>query len=111
MKTRSEVNEEKIRGGFYTPERLVHACIQRVQQLARGQRELRLLEPGAGDGAFLKALASSSFAVQLDEVVAIEVLEGESAKCRLVLEGAPFTNRVETASFIRWSCENSGLFD
>jgi len=55
VKTRAEVTPEKLRGGFYTPPPLVSACLERVRErLPEG--ELRLLEPSAGDGAFVLSL-------------------------------------------------------
>lgn len=111
MKTREEVSEDKIRGGFYSPRELIQVCIDRVDWLTQGRENLRLLEPGAGNGAFLKELAAGKLASRLRDVTAIEVLGRECEKCRTVLEAAPFPGTAQNGSVIRWACETSERFD
>ena len=56
MRVASDVSEEKLRGGFYTPDALVQRCWNRIDALTNGRRGLRVLEPSVGDGAFLRGL-------------------------------------------------------
>ena len=57
MKTSREVTPDKLRGGFYSPDSLVRVCLDRAQALLTGDGPVRVLEPSAGDGAFLAGLA------------------------------------------------------
>ena len=87
MKTSSEATAEKLRGGFYTPTELVVHCFRRIRELVGDRSELALVEPAAGDGAFLRGLAASPLAEQIESVVAIELDEAESAAVRRALQG------------------------
>jgi len=74
VKTREEVSPEKARGGFYTPPGLVSVCLDRVEALTRGRSRLSLLEPSAGDGAFIRRMAGRSIGRQVTSVFAGELV-------------------------------------
>src|SRR5437868_2215076 len=57
LKFIGEVDAQKLRGGFYTPDPVVDDCLRRVTTLLNGTRNVTLLEPAAGDGAFVRGLA------------------------------------------------------
>jgi hypothetical protein len=101
VKTRDEVTAEKLRGGFYTPGALVDFCLERVQSLvpARGG-QLTLLEPSAGDGAFVRGARAHPLGARITEVAAVELLESEAKKCEAELRRAPFKGSVSQASFL-----------
>ncbi|MBV9206777.1 MAG: SAM-dependent methyltransferase [Actinobacteria bacterium] len=94
MKTADQLTADKLRGGFYSPPRLVQACLDRVAALTDGQHTLRILEPSAGDGAFVRGLAGHDLAARVDEVTAVEINVREAAKCRAALDAAPFPGTV-----------------
>jgi len=112
MKTRVEVSAQKLRGGFYTPEPLVRHCLERLRVLLPPRGEIDLIEPSAGDGAFLRGLASqSSLSRRMRRLVAIEPHELEGRKCRRSLTGIPFDSTVMGASAIEWGARTDELFE
>lgn len=100
MQIASNVSAQKLRGGFYSPAMLVKVSLDRVAALTRGREALRVLEPTAGDGAFLRGLEAHTLRGRIGSVTAIELLDVESAKCASVLESARFSGIVRNASFL-----------
>lgn len=82
MKTADQLTADKLRGGFYSPPGLVKACLDRVQALAPGRTALRILEPSAGDGAFIRGLAGHELSSRVSHITAVEVNSVEAEKCR-----------------------------
>jgi adenine-specific DNA-methyltransferase len=103
VKTSLEVTSDKLRGGFYSPEPLVRVCLDRVASLLAGNDHLRVLEPSAGDGAFIAGLAGHALRDRVSWVTAIEVLDSEAAACRATLETARFGGEVLVESALAWS--------
>jgi adenine-specific DNA-methyltransferase len=100
MRTRAEVGADKLRGGFYSPPALVHACLSRLQDLLGTRSSLHGLEPSAGDGAFVRGLARHPLARQVSQLTAVEPLAQEAAKCGEALAMAPFAGNCEVKSAI-----------
>ena len=112
MKQRSAVTSDKLRGGFYTPPELVEVALQRAHGLSRHLPDgLRILEPSAGDGAFLIGLAASPLAQRSTDVVAIEVVEDEAVKCRARAAAVRLDAAVVHADFLRWQAAEREPFD
>lgn len=111
MKTLNEVSPEKLRGGFYTPEPLVQICLDRIDALTAGQKDLRILEPSAGDGAFLRSLPKHMLADRVRHFTAIEVVEVEAAKCRTFALDGSFHTQVINTSALDWAITNEEMFD
>jgi len=111
MKTRDEVAAEKLRGGFYTPDDLVDLCLTRIVTLTKGRRSLRVLEPSAGNGAFIRGLARSHLRAHVKDITALELIQAEAAKCRRVLAGLDLPGSVETGSAIHWAATTDAEFD
>ena len=112
MKTSREVSSEKLRGGFYTPVPLVVRCLERVEALSRGQRGITLLEPSAGDGAFIRGLAQSrDFAAAVGKVVAIEPEPHEAGLCAAALADHALDGHVLVDSAVVWSAATDEQFD
>src|SRR6266545_6470437 len=110
VKTRAEVTAEKLRGGFYTPPSLVAICLDRVsERMADGK--LHILEPSAGDGAFVRSLGRPEWRSRISSVTAIEPLEIEAGKCRHALEAAELRGRVIASSAISWAADAYELYD
>lgn len=65
MKTREAVSQEKLRGGFYSPDVLVDLCLDRSSELLHGVDDLRVLEPAAGDANARSAVAASALSRSL----------------------------------------------
>ncbi len=107
MKVASEVSADKLRGGFYSPQSLVAVCLDRVRDLLGDRTGLRVLEPTAGDGAFLRGLAAHGLGAQVSHVVAVELLATAAARC---VGAWPFESTVECASFLD-ELDLGGQFD
>lgn len=78
MKLIGAQNKDKLRGGYYTPTPIVEFM---VEWLTNDKNIKKILEPSAGDGQFVKALANSSKELDIN---AVEILEEESTKISLI---------------------------
>jgi adenine-specific DNA-methyltransferase len=111
MRTREEVTAEKIRGGFYSPAALVEVCLSRIEELTEGRQALRVLEPSAGDGAFVRGIERHSLGQSVRTLTAVETLESEAEKCRTAIVHAPFDGHVIPMSAISWAATTGEYFD
>lgn len=111
MKTRDEVTADKLRGGFYTPDDLVDLCLARIASLTRGRSRLRLLEPSAGDGAFIRGVGRSSFRDRVESIEAVELIESEAEKSAAAIRESALTGSVHARSAIEWAVESDACFD
>jgi adenine-specific DNA-methyltransferase len=112
MKTASEVSPEKLRGGFYTPADLVDFCLRRAAENAPRGRELQLLEPSVGDGAFVRGLHDTPLQGRIERILGLEVLDIEAEKARQSLRSSSLEGEIRVASAIEWATEETdGPFD
>ena len=111
MKTSKEVSADKLRGGFYSPESLVRVCFDRVESLLSGAGPLRMLEPSAGDGAFLQGLSSHRLAKRVKWTTAVEIIDTEAAVCEAHLAGTNTPGEVINDSVLAWALDNTDLYD
>ena len=112
MRARGETSAEKLRGGFYTPEALVEFCLQRAAGLLEGETGVKMLEPSAGDGAFVRGLVrgDSGIVERVSEVCAIEVAPEEAAKTELWLRASALPGRVLRRSVLQWAADTDEWF-
>ncbi|MGO9322265.1 MAG: SAM-dependent methyltransferase [Solirubrobacteraceae bacterium] len=112
MKIRAPVSAERLRGGFYTPRGLVELCLQRAAGLLEGETAIRMLEPSAGDGAFVRGLAGSGTGIdeRVCEICAIEVIPEEAAKAELSLRSSGVAGRVVRRSALQWAADTDEWF-
>lgn len=75
MKLITEATEEKLRGGFYTPEPIAEFVLRWG---INGSIDFDILEPSCGDGVFLEQIAKHKF--KYNSITAIELDEKEAAK-------------------------------
>ena len=101
---------DKRRGGYYTPVRLVELCWNRIGALSTGH-SLRVLEPSAGDGAFIRGLNGSPLKDRVSRVDAIEISEPEAHKCSATLRDTNTDGRVINASAISWATRTNERYD
>lgn len=111
MKTVQEVSNDKLRGGFYTPDSLVDTCINRVVKLSHGRQNLSVLEPSIGDGAFLRRLINHPLSLSIQKFLGIEVIEPEAYKCRQLAQVAPFDTTIFNTSVLEWASTTMEAFD
>lgn len=103
MKTSAEVAEDKLRGGFYSPDTLVDVCLDRVAELLGGREGIRVLEPSAGDGSFIRGLARHPILPQVRDVTAVEPVAAEAAKAGEALAAAGLAGEIVNASVLSGS--------
>jgi len=108
LRVKDEVTAEKLRGGFYSPQPLVERCLDRVAELVGSRAELTVLEPSAGDGAFLRGLAKHRLIASVGRVDAVELIADEAAKCRVILHDLGVEGQVVDASFLDWAIGRAG---
>lgn len=108
MKIISEVSDEKLRGGFYSPDALVDVCLDRVFDIVGGREHLRVLEPSAGDGGFLRGLARHPLVGHVGSVTAVEIFPEEAAKAGRSLVDAGLAGGVLNGSVLDPSMLNQG---
>ncbi len=112
MKTADVMSAEKLRGGFYSPPPLVRACLDRIATLSSGDAApLRVFEPSAGDGAFIRGLRDHPIANRIKNVTAVEVNPQEAAKTRLALAATHFGGTVITGSVLNGARPSAGDYD
>lgn len=111
MRTRAEVSRDKLRGGFYSPDLLVDICLERSKELLTGCNDLRVLEPSAGNGAFLKGLHRSRLSRDVKHVEAVELLETEAVEADRVLGDLSLPGRVLNENILHWAHGQSATFD
>ncbi len=111
MRTVDEVSSEKLRGGFYSPDVLVDLCLRRSRELLGDRSDLKVLEPTAGDGAFLRGLARSDIAGRLSSIEAIEILDSEAQKASSIFAELKLPGAVRSANVLEWHDTTQSKFD
>lgn len=111
LKLSTEVSSDKLRGGFYSPDELVALCWSKVQSLLNDRDGLRVLEPSAGDGAFIRGLALHELRGRVSKVEAVELLEPEGAKALDTLRASGLPGEVHIGSFMSTHLEILQDFD
>ncbi len=112
MKSRGEVSAQKLRGGFYTPTPLVEFCLDRLRPLLPARGDLKILEPSAGDGAFLRGIASNpALGKRTKEMLAVEPLDLEAEKCRRSFARSRIDGSVYVESAVKWGADSEQWFD
>ncbi|WP_047416506.1 class I SAM-dependent methyltransferase [Cellulophaga sp. Hel_I_12] len=79
MQLIKEASDEKLRGGFYTPEPIAAFILKWA---FNGNKELDILEPSCGDGVFLKEIQKENY--EYNSVTAIEFDEVEAEKSEAI---------------------------
>jgi len=77
MQLIKNASEEKLRGGFYTPNSIAAFILKWA---FNGNKELEILEPSCGDGVFLEEIQKGGY--QYNSVTAIEFDEIEAEKSK-----------------------------
>lgn len=111
MRSRDQVSPAKLRGGFYTPAALVNQCLARAAELLDHDRPLRVLEPSAGDGAFLRGLARSGLRGRVADIMALEPAAVEADKARAEIGDGLLHGEVRRCSAVQWAARATDLYD
>jgi adenine-specific DNA methylase len=103
MKLIKDISEEKLRGGFYTPEPIASFILKWA---FNGNKEMDVLEPSCGDGVFLEGIKKERF--KYKTLTAIEIDREEARKSRrLSLDRLKVINE----DFHKFSIETQKKFD
>jgi adenine-specific DNA-methyltransferase len=113
LKLIDEVDAQKLRGGFYTPPQVVDACWERVNELLNGTNSVKVLEPSAGDGAFIRGLSRlcSNHRLRKGQTTCIEITEPEADACRGELVAGGLSGEVVVDSFFSWLSKDRDSFN
>ena len=86
MRLKKDSSEQKLRGAYYTPQKLANAMVR----LFASENIDTVLEPSCGDGVFLDSLKETGF---LDKVSRVEVLKSKHQKPKKCLAGIKILRR------------------
>lgn len=111
MRTRDLVTDDKLRGGFYTPQPLVMRCLDRVRELVDGREGLQVLEPSVGDGAFIRGMGNHTVAQSIGAITGIELVAREAEHARNALLDHGFAGSIAADSFLQWASDRQQEFD
>ena len=73
--------------------------------------QLRVLEPSAGDGAFLRGIGASPMRGRVRGVTAVEIAKSEVARCRQSAESLDIQTEVFCQDFLQWRSGSREKFD
>ncbi|MCX6233127.1 MAG: class I SAM-dependent methyltransferase [Bacteroidetes bacterium] len=79
MKLITEATEEKLRGGFYTPEPIAKFILQWG---INGSEDYDILEPSCGDGVFIEQMKKLD--IRYNSITAVELNETEAEKAESI---------------------------
>ncbi len=89
MKISEQVDEDKLRGGFYTPEPVAKFILRWA---TNGNKDYDILEPSCGDGVFLKQVKEQEF--EYESITGVEIIDEEVEKARKIeLSDAEILNK------------------
>lgn len=104
MNFKSQETETKLRGGYYTPEKIA----QFLAKWVITTRPDSILEPSCGDGSFIKALDG-----QLDysiDFTGVELIEEEAEKARVSANDQELLNSdIINIDFLEWALSQLDL--
>ena len=93
MQLIKEASDEKLRGGFYTPEPIAAFILKWA---FNGNKELDILEPSCGDGVFLKEIQKKKY--EYNSVTAIEF----DVRCLIISALSSPPSILIAAAFVSW---------
>lgn len=103
MQLIKEATDEKLRGGFYTPEAIASFVLKWA---FNGNKDLDILEPSCGDGIFLKQIKKYNY--EYNSVTAIEFDEIEAEKSKKIQLD---NSKVINADFHEYCIKTKDKFD
>ena len=86
MRLKKDSSEQKLRGAYYTPQKLANAMVR----LFASENIDTVLEPSCGDGVFLDSLKETGL---LDKVSRVEAVEIEAPEAQKYLVGIKILRR------------------
>ena len=84
MLLKNGATDQKLRGGYYTPEPLADSIVKLfVDDVNKGNIQ-SVLEPSAGDGIFIKSIQNYLNLDKIGNITAVELLEEEAEKIKKI---------------------------
>ena len=87
MRFIKDASKEKLRGGFYTPEKIANFVLKWA---VNGNKDYDILEPSCGDGIFLEQIKKNDFdfktitAIEFDPIEANKARKIKLDKCEVI---------------------------
>ena len=83
MKLKENTTQKKLRGGYYTPQKLANYITKIILK-----DKMKILEPSCGDGSFLKSIKNrlNINNYNVEKIDAIEYIEEEANKSRKIVK-------------------------
>ncbi len=95
-------SEQKLRGGYYTPQKLADFICSWVIT----DKTSKILEPSCGDGVFINSVARNKYKENVD-FLGIEINPEEAIKSKKVLSISQINGQVLNTDFLQWYLDNS----
>jgi adenine-specific DNA methylase len=103
MKFIQDASKEKLRGGFYTPEKIAEFILKWA---VNGNKDYDVLEPSCGDGIFLEQIVKNNF--KCKSLTAIEIDPDESEKAKKI---KPKNSEIITGDFFKFCNSTNKKFN
>ena len=78
MQLKNNSSDQKLRGGYYTPEVLADFIVKNIEI----NKEINILEPSCGDGIFINSIKKIIPKEKIKSLTAIEIVEEEANKVK-----------------------------
>lgn len=99
MKFKADQTEQKLRGGYYTPQKLADY----VTDWVCATDPANILEPSCGDGVFIRSIANATMNLNV-QVTGYELFDTEAKKSREVAKECGLTNTtIIEGDFLEWA--------
>lgn len=99
MKFKADQTEQKLRGGYYTPQKLANY----VADWVCATNPAHILEPSCGDGVFIRSIANATTNLDV-QVTGYELFDAEAKKSREVAKECELTNTaIVEGDFLEWA--------
>lgn len=85
MRLKKDSSEQKLRGAYYTPQKLANAMVR----LFASEKIETVLEPSCGDGVFLDSLQETGMLNKVSRVEAVEIEAAEAKKVSVRYKDIP----------------------
>jgi len=105
MQIMENVSMEKLRGGFYTPQKIINFILE---WSLNGNNKYDILEPGCGDGRFLEQIKKVGY--KYNSITAVEIIEEEAIKANEIVRDLP-NALVLHKDFLEYCNETKDRFD
>lgn len=83
MLLREDATTQKLRGAYYTPEKLAKFIVKQFERDIKNGKIKTILEPSCGDGVFLDELSKYNYINNVDKILGVEIEKDEAEKSKI----------------------------